>query len=227
MAPGIFCVWSSSNPDTTPRTDGGEETFNDAITALPGVVRSYHIKQAEEHVIAPPFNHDIPYMTIYHVADAKIYEEKEFKDLEAQWQNNKETTFAPRFYEEIELIEEEGCENMQPEFNDLVAVLTAEAPEASTQFHNFHRDVIVGSVRECPNFVRARLYRQVGETQANDKVSSPVMFLHEYSSDELPWTELVDVGMTQEWQDMLESGLNWQGVFYHVQSLGKKAKDDK
>ncbi|KAF1949583.1 hypothetical protein CC80DRAFT_555158 [Byssothecium circinans] len=221
MAPGIFCIWSTTNPDITTRSDGSEETFSDAITAFPGVTRGFHMKQAEPNMMPPPYNHDVPFITVYHFSDAQIYQQREFKDLEKQFQSKKENAFMPRFYEEIVRIEEEGCEN-NLEIGELMAVWTAETPDDVPKFEKFHREVIVGNLRQSPNFMRARVYQQIGGFEPNEKVSSPFLFLHEWDSDELPWAELVDAAMTQEWQENIEGGLKWEGGCYYVKSRSRK-----
>ena len=103
-----------------------------------------------------------------------------------------------------------------------MAVWTAEKPDNEAQFEAFHRDILVASLRESPHFLRARVYRQKSGFEANDRISSPYLFMQEWDSDELPWTELVEAAMTNEWQEMIESGFKYQGGCYHIQSVSKR-----
>jgi hypothetical protein len=108
MAPGIFCIWST----TSPLQSDGEDAFT---TSLPGVDRAIHIKQADPNMQPPPFTHDLPWLTIYFVSDTRYFQQEEFKVLEKQCERGggegNEGNSMARAYEEHECIEQDGCEN--------------------------------------------------------------------------------------------------------------------
>lgn len=129
MAPGVFLVWSGVDPERSERPehessdderseDGDEqsentidvEPFVDSITSLPGVSRGGRYELSDGQPTLPPFSYDVPFLTVYELPDAKYHEETAFKKLQEQCLPGDEDGFEPRVYEEVERVENKGCE---------------------------------------------------------------------------------------------------------------------
>jgi hypothetical protein len=111
MAPGLYCVWSQADPDTSVEVNAEDKTFSDAITKLSGVSLGTQVKLMKRQVNEYPFSHDIPFMTMYDLPDAEFRNDEAFKEAAKTYENRGENEFKPRFYEEFYRREVAGCED--------------------------------------------------------------------------------------------------------------------
>lgn len=111
MAPGLFCVWSHSDPDAVATVNPDDETFTDHVTKLPGVSLGTQISKMKGQIMEYPYNHDIPFLTMYDIPDIKYCDTEAFKQVEEECLKRSEGTCKPRLYEEIYRRDVEGCED--------------------------------------------------------------------------------------------------------------------
>ena len=112
MAPGLFCVWSRTDPDEV-ATINADETFSDAVTKLPGVGLGTQVQVMKQQVMDSSFNHDIPFLTFYELDDVEYRNNATFKQVEAACQSRGEGACKPRIYEQVFRKDVEGCEDSE------------------------------------------------------------------------------------------------------------------
>jgi hypothetical protein len=115
MAPGVFCVWSRTDPDADNNTRNSDDEedevlFTDEIASLQGVSRGFRLERGEQQSVEPPFTHEVPFLTMYELPDVAYCQEREFKESEEKYTFKEKDSFKPRVYKEIERIDAEGFE---------------------------------------------------------------------------------------------------------------------
>ncbi|KAF2684902.1 hypothetical protein K458DRAFT_388600 [Lentithecium fluviatile CBS 122367] len=227
MAPGVFCVWSRADPDADrpPNPDDGDEClFTDRIASLQGVSRGVRLEVSDQQSVEPPFTHDVPFLSMYELPDVAYCQEKEFKDSEEQCAFKECDGFAPRVYEEIERIEAEEFKGV---IGELLAVVTGEGfPEGGEEdFWTFHREEFVGSFMQAPEFIRAQVFKMVGDVGPEIKKevpTGPYMFVYHWDCLEVPWSEVIAAAQTKGYIKHIEGGIKWQGLNYHPYRFTEK-----
>lgn len=111
MAPGLFCVWSQADPDTSAEVNPEDKTFSDAVTKLPGVSLGTQVKLMKRQVNEYPFSHDIPFVTMYDLPDVEYRHDEAFKETVRACESRGENACKPRIYEEFYRREVAGCED--------------------------------------------------------------------------------------------------------------------
>lgn len=219
MAPGVFCIWSRADPDADSASSeqDDEGLFSDQITSLQGVSRGVRFARSEAQSVEAPFTHEVPFLTMYELADAALAQEDAFKDAVAQCPFKEQDSFRPRIYEQIECIEAEEFKGV---VGELVSVVTGEgfAEDAEEEFWKFHREEFVGSFMLAPEFIRGQVFKMVGDvspTVKTDVPTGPYMFIYHWDCSEIPWTEVIAAAQTKGYVRHIESGIKWQGLTYN------------
>ncbi|KAJ4301216.1 hypothetical protein N0V90_003307 [Kalmusia sp. IMI 367209] len=200
MAPGLFCIWSRTDPDVAVTVKPDDETFRDAVTELPGVSLGTQIRQMKGQVMEYPYSHDIPFMTMYDLPDVEYRNDEAFKRVE------------------------KACQS-RGEGNDNISVVTCETPppEQIEEFWKWQKETYTPLLLEGPTFLRARILKEVGEERTDSAMpSAPYMWVYEWEDDELPWMELTGAAQSKEWGKLIEGGLIWQGLCYHTKRYSEK-----
>lgn len=111
MAPGLFCVWSQADPDTSAEINTEDKTFSDAVTKLPGMSLGTQVKLMKRQVNEYPYSHKIPFMTMYDMPDVDYRNDEAFKEAAKACESRGEGACKPRIYEEFYRREVAGCED--------------------------------------------------------------------------------------------------------------------
>ncbi|KAL1595880.1 hypothetical protein SLS60_009570 [Paraconiothyrium brasiliense] len=213
MAPGLFCVWSEADPDTSAEVNAEDKTFSDAISKLPGVTLGTQVRLMKRQVNEYPFSHEIPFMTMYDLEDVDYRNDEAFKEAARAAESRGTNACKPRIYEEFYRREVEGCQE-----SDNISIVTCEAPtpEQKEGFWKWQKEVFTPSFLEGPTFLRARILKEVGGEAREGSVmpSAPYMWIFEWEDDELPWIELTGAAQSAEWVKYIEGGLIFQGMCY-------------
>jgi hypothetical protein len=103
---------------------------------------------------------------------------------------------------------------------ELITVVTGEAfpEEGEEEFWKFHRDEFVDAFMQDPAFIRAQVFKMVGDVGPEVRTSvptGPYMFVYHWDCPEIPWTELIVAAQTKGYTKHIESGIKWQGLIYH------------
>ncbi|KAL5434293.1 hypothetical protein PMIN06_011433 [Paraphaeosphaeria minitans] len=220
MAPGLFCVWSQADPDTSVEINTEDNTFSDALTKLPGVSLGTQVKLMKRQVNEYPFSHDIPFMTMYDMPDVEYRNDEAFKDVAKACEDRGENAAKPRVYEEFYRREVAGCEDIHPRLGDNISMVTCEAPSPETKegFWKWQKEIFTPSFLDGPTFLRARIFKEVGGETRTESVmpSAPYLWIFEWEDGELPWIELTGAAQSAEWAKYIENGLIFQGMCYYV-----------
>ena len=112
MAPGIYCVWSRTDPDDV-ATIKPDATFSDAVTELPGVGLGTQVRLMNQQVMDHPYSHDIPFLSFYELPDLEYKNDAAFQEVEKACEKRAEGACAPRVYEEIYHKDVPGCEESE------------------------------------------------------------------------------------------------------------------
>jgi len=99
-------------------------------------------------------------------------------------------------------------------------VVTGEAfaEDGEEEFWKFHREEFVGSFMEDPAFIRAQVFKMVGDVGPEVRTivpTGPYMFVYQWDCPEIPWTEVIAAAQTKGYVKHIESGIKWQGLNYH------------
>lgn len=105
----------------------------------------------------------------------------------------------------------------------------APKPAKHEEFFKFHREGMVEALLQGPNFLRSRIFKQIGRDDENNPnpLSGPYLFIYEWDCEEMPWEELVTVGAKKEWRNNIEDGTIHEVMNYHPTRLSKKNKDEE
>ena len=124
---------------------------------------------------------------------------------------------------EVVVIDEEIL--VHPLLGGNTATVACEMPPAdqAEDFWKYIKGVFIPLLMEDSAFLRCRILELVGEAPKDRPVpSTPFLFVFEWEDDYLPWTELASAAQSKEWMKLIEGGLNWQAVCYHVQKQSVK-----
>lgn len=108
---------------------------------------------------------------------------------------------------------------------DNISIVTSQPPkpEETEEFWKWQKESYTPTLLEGPTFIRARIYKEVGDpNRAGEVPSGPYMWVYEWEDDELPWMEMTDVGQAKEWVRLVEGGLVWQGLSYNTKRFSEK-----
>ncbi|KAH7377668.1 hypothetical protein BKA66DRAFT_422017 [Pyrenochaeta sp. MPI-SDFR-AT-0127] len=183
-----------------------ENTHIQEVLSLAGIPSAVRYEALQPQPDAKAWSNEAPWLTVYEMPDIEYRNTDDFKSLDGQSEPSqnllegvfKNARFDTRFYEEVQVFENEGVQKGQhrclryvgPATFILSAVLQP-AAGAEPDFDAWYREEHIAILSRAPGFVRTRRYELVsGTTLDKFKRVEPeipkYLALHEFEGDVLP-----------------------------------------